>query len=414
MVHRDVKPANIFVRRRSDGRLRAKLLDFGVSKPALTDVPPVTQLTQAGTVLGSPHYMSPEQLVSSRDVDLRADIWSLGATLYELLAGVGPFARGTVAEVISAVLRDPPPPIRSVRPEVPEALEHVVMRCLEKDADQRFASAEELVAALDAASPGRPEPSRRSVPREPEPPSSVAEETTSFPRWWWGMAGFVIAGVVVTLWLASDGEEVVIGEVLPPNDEWIVGPDRDLDEKLRERVLAQVKSAHGKLVAKKYDAARLLAADAEDMLVARGLVLHTDRSRLAQYAAIIQARAHAEQAIGLVRLAGKDDDPHVIIGKAKDHLRREAEHVKRAAAWDQHPKRCISMASASTQAKVLSELQKYMLRLEPAERRVAKNWQSSLSLGVRASYDELLHPSAELSEPCRKAVEKQRRALSDR
>jgi len=98
--------------------------------------------------MGSPQYMSPEQMLSSRDVDARSDIWALGAILHELLVAVPPFAGETVAEVSAAVLRDAPPPLTSLRAEVPAAVEAVVLRCLDKDPARRFANVAELAAVL--------------------------------------------------------------------------------------------------------------------------------------------------------------------------------------------------------------------------------------------------------------------------
>src|SRR5688500_4451427 len=94
IVHRDLKPANLFLARRSDGSKRIKLLDFGVSKALDDSGAGQHKLTQTSTLVGSPLYMSPEQLSSSRDVDVRTDIWALGAVLHELLSGKPPFSGG--------------------------------------------------------------------------------------------------------------------------------------------------------------------------------------------------------------------------------------------------------------------------------------------------------------------------------
>ncbi len=153
MVHRDIKPANLFLTTRADGSRCVKLLDFGLSKPALATLAPMTQLTQQGSMLGSPEYMSPEQLVSSADVDARADVWSLGATLHELLTGSPAFAGDTLTDVATSILREPPRPIDAVRPDVPPALVAVVKRCLEKDAELRFGSMDDLADALRRAAP---------------------------------------------------------------------------------------------------------------------------------------------------------------------------------------------------------------------------------------------------------------------
>lgn len=418
LVHRDVKPANVFVRARADGRLVAKLIDFGVSKTALTELAPVTQLTQMGTILGSPHYMSPEQLVSSSDVDARADIWSLGATFHELLTGVGPFAGNTVAEVVSAVLRDPPHSLRAQHPEIPAALERVVLRCLKKDREKRFSSVAEMVQALDDARPqppvvvSRPEPVRRTPV-----PASSARAPLPVPfwqqRWLWALAAAVVVAAALTVWMMGRAPEPGIDITLGPSDDFAAA-DLKLDDVFRQRVAKDVRTAFGKLQMKNYAAATELAVSAEAMIVDKGLVPGTDASRLAQDAAIVQARVSAEQAITHVQKAGKDDDPASVIGEVKSHLSREAEDAERAASWDPTAPRCIRSAPLFTHVKVLDEWQQYVKRVDPTRLRVAENYTATLSLGVRAMFDTLLHPSAGLSEPCRLRVETERRAFTSR
>jgi serine/threonine-protein kinase len=148
IVHRDVKPENLFLTRLADGRQRIKILDFGVSKVALTgSALDEHNLAATSTMLGSPLYMSPEQ-IRSRDVDHRSDIWSLGVALYELLAGKTPFHAGTITELVGRVLEETPPSLRDIRPDVPEALERVIFRCLVRDPAQRWESAASLAIAL--------------------------------------------------------------------------------------------------------------------------------------------------------------------------------------------------------------------------------------------------------------------------
>jgi eukaryotic-like serine/threonine-protein kinase len=140
VVHRDIKPANLFVAVEPDGRRVLKILDFGISKVETRG----EGLTQSGAVLGSPLYMSPEQVRSTRNVDARSDVWAAGVVLYELLTGRVPFAGASFSEICVAILSDPPAPI----PEAPAHLARVVLRCLEKDPARRFASAAELATAL--------------------------------------------------------------------------------------------------------------------------------------------------------------------------------------------------------------------------------------------------------------------------
>jgi predicted Ser/Thr protein kinase len=136
IVHRDIKPSNLMLTRHQ----RIKVLDFGLAKLVRASI------TNVGMVLGSPHYIAPEQIVGSGDVDLRADIWSLGATLYHLVTGTPPFAAPTIDEVFSAILESPPPPLE----RVPAELAPVIRRCLARDPAARFGSVGELAAALSA------------------------------------------------------------------------------------------------------------------------------------------------------------------------------------------------------------------------------------------------------------------------
>jgi len=126
-----------------------KLLDFGISKasPMWGEDGP-RALTMTTAVIGSPRYMSPEQLRSSRDVDARSDVWALGVTLFELLGATSPFAKGTMPEVCASILKDEPQSLAGLRPEVPLGLELVVKKCLAKDPDQRWKNVGDLAVAL--------------------------------------------------------------------------------------------------------------------------------------------------------------------------------------------------------------------------------------------------------------------------
>src|SRR5262245_10921092 len=131
IVHRDIKPANFFITRRADGTPLLKVLDFGISKTSTLN----DQLTATQAVMGTPAYMSPEQMRSSRDVDHRTDIWSLGVVLYELLQGAPPFGGETFPSMVLKVAADPLPKL-TVR--LPGDLADIVHRCLEKDPARRF------------------------------------------------------------------------------------------------------------------------------------------------------------------------------------------------------------------------------------------------------------------------------------
>jgi serine/threonine-protein kinase len=146
IVHRDLKPANLFLANLSDGRTSVKVLDFGISKLQNDINDPST--TSSVAMLGSPIYMSPEQVRLSRAVDHRADIWSVGATMYELATGQRPFPREAIAQMVTAILFDPVPPPSSIRPGLPPAFEAVIVRCLEKEPAARFADCGDLATAL--------------------------------------------------------------------------------------------------------------------------------------------------------------------------------------------------------------------------------------------------------------------------
>jgi serine/threonine-protein kinase len=149
IVHRDLKPANLFCIRRADGNLSIKVLDFGISKvtaPGASSSSP--DMTGTTVIVGSPFYMSPEQMFSSRGVDARTDIWSLGVVLFELLTGRAPFLSESMTELVAKVVTEPAPVLTSLRLDAPPELERVVSRCLEKDRALRFESIAELAVAL--------------------------------------------------------------------------------------------------------------------------------------------------------------------------------------------------------------------------------------------------------------------------
>ncbi len=151
IVHRDLKPANLFLTHGTSGEAVVKVLDFGVSKVLDMEMSDDTNpggrprglshadsvVTKATDLLGSPSYMAPEQIVSARNADARSDIWSLGIILFRLLSGKAPFQASALGELIQAVTLGPIPDLRALKPDLPAGLEHVVMRCLDRDRARR-------------------------------------------------------------------------------------------------------------------------------------------------------------------------------------------------------------------------------------------------------------------------------------
>lgn len=149
IIHRDIKPSNLFLTKKRDGTPCIKVLDFGIAKDISSkDV----ELTKSGAALGSPMYMSPEQMAgSSKTVDRRTDIWSLGVVLYELIAGTVPFHAETITELVTQVIQAVPKPPSHHRSDVPSWIDDVVIRCLEKHPENRFLTIDDFIHALRAA-----------------------------------------------------------------------------------------------------------------------------------------------------------------------------------------------------------------------------------------------------------------------
>lgn len=181
IVHRDLKPSNLFLAQRNDGRPWVKVLDFGISKashdPALD-----AALTTSRVMIGSPMYMSPEQVRDAKSVDGRSDIWSLGVILHELLTGRSAFKGESLPAICAAIAADPPASLRAARPDISPELEAIITCCLQKDPARRYQTVDELRGALQpflgeysatlwgaGSEPGRQpgSTSRRRAPRAP-------------------------------------------------------------------------------------------------------------------------------------------------------------------------------------------------------------------------------------------------------
>jgi serine/threonine-protein kinase len=172
VIHRDIKPGNLFLSEGEDGTLTVKILDFGIAKIKLPDdAAPSGDLTRTGSILGSLHYMSPEQIKGAKNIDHRTDIWSLGVVIYQMLAGITPFKNAeTAGETMLAICTRPPEDVREHAPEVPDDLAGIVMRALQMDPERRFASAEAMLAELEKV-----QTDGRALTRDTLPRSSQAE-----------------------------------------------------------------------------------------------------------------------------------------------------------------------------------------------------------------------------------------------
>ncbi len=184
IVHRDLKPSNLFLARRPDGSSVLKILDFGISKAnvqgALGQSP--GQLTSTKAMLGSPLYMSPEQLRSSKSVDARADLWAVGVILYELMTGHLPYMGESLGELFASILENEPVPPRNYQPAISPALEQVILRCLQKRPEHRFATAQELLDVLTQIASGASLPSMMAATALPpgQPPQGASQSSPGF------------------------------------------------------------------------------------------------------------------------------------------------------------------------------------------------------------------------------------------
>lgn len=161
VIHRDLKPANLFLAQSVDGRAVVKVLDFGISKASGL----ASGITATSSLLGSPVFMSPEQVRSSKNVDARADIWSLGVIFYNLLTGALPFVGENFGEVFAAVLERTPAPASSLRPDLPREVDEVIGMCLMRERDHRFANVADLADRLAPLAPAEGRPIAEAVRR---------------------------------------------------------------------------------------------------------------------------------------------------------------------------------------------------------------------------------------------------------
>ncbi|MBS2017263.1 MAG: protein kinase [Deltaproteobacteria bacterium] len=187
IIHRDVKPHNLFVTTGRHGEPLVKVLDFGLAK-AINANADLTASAKTGTnvMLGSPFFMSPEQVDSRKDIDHRTDVWSLGATLYHIVTGVPPFVAPNIHLVCARILTEDFPPLTRRRPDAPRELEALLRRCMARDPAARFPSVRELAAALESVralvglggAPSALPPTRQTSPEDPTVAQSAFDDAT--------------------------------------------------------------------------------------------------------------------------------------------------------------------------------------------------------------------------------------------
>ncbi len=180
IVHRDVKPANVFLVETADGMTLVKVLDFGVAKFAEADE---VSLTQSGAIVGTPLYMAPEQFLALREIDGRADVWAVGATLFQMLTDRPVHLTTSATAVAAKVVSEPAPRVRTLRPEIDEDLDAIVAKALAIQRDDRFATARDMMDALDRHRIGASETMPGLVSTPPRSnPSSGGVAPRSNPR----------------------------------------------------------------------------------------------------------------------------------------------------------------------------------------------------------------------------------------
>jgi serine/threonine protein kinase len=151
VIHRDIKPDNIFLHNRADGRQMVKLLDFGLSKdlvPMMMTGEDTTQMTGTGVVMGTPSYLSPEQAMGSRHLDARSDLFSAGVVLYEMVTGRRPFASPTYPGLLARITSEPHKPVTDLRPATPVELQMIVDKALQKEPSRRYQQAADFLNDL--------------------------------------------------------------------------------------------------------------------------------------------------------------------------------------------------------------------------------------------------------------------------
>jgi eukaryotic-like serine/threonine-protein kinase len=185
VIHRDIKPANLFMHDGDTGNIVVKILDFGIAKVRMDALQRAEEggLTRTGSMLGSPHYMSPEQAQGLRSIDHRTDIWSLGVVLYKMLTGQTPHAHlTTLGQVILAICSAPPRPVQELAPWVPPEVAMIVHRALQADPGHRWQTAYEMYQALAPFAQRLPEIRRSDLTPLSDTQRSLVAPQVPYPR----------------------------------------------------------------------------------------------------------------------------------------------------------------------------------------------------------------------------------------
>jgi len=224
IVHRDLKPANLFLTTRADGSACIKVLDFGIARFADGAASSGLSATLAGGLVGSPLYMSPEQIESAMDVDSRSDVWSLGIILFELLTGSMPFTGTNLAQICMAIVTAAPRSLRALRPDVPQGVEDLVLACLEKNREARPSSVAEFARRLAEFGP---EHGRLSAMRAERIAGLLPTQVTvaapavppgSFPRRALMFGGACVAAIGVGVFISARSPEQSGVDGAPPSN----------------------------------------------------------------------------------------------------------------------------------------------------------------------------------------------------
>ncbi|HQY61760.1 MAG: serine/threonine protein kinase [Myxococcales bacterium] len=227
IVHRDLKPENVVLARDASGKFTPKILDFGIAK-VMEQAGGMGQRTRTGVLLGTPAYMSPEQIKSAKDCDARSDLWSAGVMFYEMLTGRSAFPAPTAYARLGAVLNTVPPPVESIDPQL-QRIAGFVARAMDKDRNQRFQSAHEMGRALAQAMGDEAGGRDDALSRLPEMPMMASVAHPNLPHHGFGLVG--VHGQA-----HGHGERTVADRFTPPSGRVSVGPSGTLASGASPRV----------------------------------------------------------------------------------------------------------------------------------------------------------------------------------